>query len=241
MIEQGPEKFSRSRVVTLVPRYYFINTSNRFEIRIRQERSTDPNAVIVIRPQETKIFHWSDSRLPSRVQICFVLPDKRHDARDTFSYAHSSQWSAPFELSSVGNFVLRVKSKVRPAPPCLPGCFEGNVSKRDPIEDEAETGLFFDEEDEYGDAERMLAEGIQLNVAVELHDPSFLVYLEEGNQPVHFSPPSSYEYEEDDREHTLTVKQKENEGFVPFKIKNECSNLALVVWQKTLVKDDKGT
>ncbi|KAE9248219.1 hypothetical protein PF004_g3954 [Phytophthora fragariae] len=240
MIEQGPEKFSRSRVVTLVPRYYFINTSSRFEIRICQERSTDPTAVIVIRPQETKIFHWSDSRLPSRVQICFVLPDKRHDARDTFSYANSSQWSAPFELSSVGNFVLRVKSKVRPAPPCLSGCFEGNVSKREHIEDYEETDLFYDEEDEYSEAERMLAEGIQLNVAVELHDPSFLVYLEEGNQPVHFSPPSTYEYEEVDREHTLTVKQKENEGFVPFKIKNECSNLALVVWQKTLVKDDKG-
>ncbi|GMF32832.1 unnamed protein product [Phytophthora fragariaefolia] len=239
MIEQGPEKFSRSRVVTLVPRYYFSNTSNRFEIHIRQERSTDPASVIVIRPQETKIFHWSDSRLPSRVQICFVLPDKRHEARDTFSYANSSQWSSPFELSSVGNFVLRVKSKVRPAPPCLSGCFEGNVSKRDHVEDE-ESSLFFDEEDEYRDAERMLVEGIQLNVAVELHDPSFLVYLEEGNQPIHFSPPSSYEYEEDDREHTLTVKQKENEGFVPFKIKNECSSLALIVWQKTLVKDDKG-
>ncbi|GMF15043.1 unnamed protein product [Phytophthora lilii] len=240
MIEQGPEKFSRSRVVTLVPRYYFINTSNRFEIRIRQERSTDPNAVIVIRPKETKIFHWSDSRLPSRVQICFVLPDKRHDAGDTFSYANSSQWSAPFELSSVGNFVLRVKSKVRPAPPCLPDCFEGNVTRQEKNDEDEEAGLFCDEEDDYSGAERMLAEGIQLNVAVELHDPSFLVYLEEGNQSIHFSPPSSYEYEEDDREHTLTVKHKENEGFVPFKIKNECSNLALVVWQKTLVKDDKG-
>ncbi|KAL4137935.1 hypothetical protein PRIC2_001445 [Phytophthora ramorum] len=240
MIEQGPEKFSRSRVVTLVPRYYFINTSDRFEIRIRQERSTDANAVIVIRPKETKIFHWSDSRLPSRVQICFVLPDKRHEAHDTVSYANSSQWSAPFELSSVGNFVLRVKSKVRPAPPCLPECFEGNVSQRNQLDEDEESGMFFDEEDEYSDAERMLAEGIQLNVAVELHDPSFLVYLEEGNQSIHFSPPSSYEYEGDDREHTLTVKHKENEGFVPFKIKNECSNLALIVWQKTLVKDDKG-
>jgi hypothetical protein len=241
MIEQGPEKFSRSRVVTLVPRYYFINTSDRFEIRIRQERSTDPTAVIVLRPKETKIFHWSDSRLPSRVQICFVLPDKRHEARDTFSYANSSQWSAPFELSSVGNFVLRVKSKVRPAPPCLPECFEGGVSQQDQVKEEADDAdLFYDEEDEYSDAERMLAEGIQLNVAVELHDPSFLVYLEEGNQSIHFSPPSSYEYEETDREHTLTVKPKENEGFVPFKIKNECSNLALVVWQKTLVRDDKG-
>ncbi|KAG7391635.1 Vacuolar protein sorting-associated protein 13A [Phytophthora pseudosyringae] len=240
MIEQGPEKFSRSRVVTLVPRYYFINTSNRFDIRIRQERSTDPSAVIVIRPQETKIFHWSDSRLPSRVQICFVLPDNRHDERDTVSYANSSQWSAPFELSSVGNFVLRVKSKVRPAPPCLPECFEGSATKREQLEDDQESNMFFDEEDEYNDAERMLAEGIQLNVAVELHDPSFLVYLEEGSHSIHFSPPPSYEYEEDDREHTLTVKHKENEGFVPFKIKNECSNLALVVWQKTLVKDDKG-
>ncbi|KAL3657873.1 hypothetical protein V7S43_017251 [Phytophthora oleae] len=240
MIEQGPEKFSRSRVVTLVPRYYFINTSNRFEIRIRQEHSMDPNAVIVIRPQETKIFHWSDSRLPSRVQICFVLPDNRHDERDTISYANSSQWSAPFELSSVGNFVLRVKSKVRPAPPCLPGCFEGSIAKREHVEDDEETDIFFDEEDEYSDAERMLADGIQLNVAVELHDPSFLVYLEEGSQSIQFSPPPSYGYEEDDREHTLTVKHKENEGFVPFKIKNECSNLALVVWQKTLVKDDKG-
>ncbi|KAG3035160.1 hypothetical protein PC121_g1886 [Phytophthora cactorum] len=240
MIEQGPEKFSRSRVVTLVPRYYFINTSNRFEIRIRQERSADPSAVIVLRPQETKIFHWSDSRLPSRVQICFVLPDNRQNERDTVSYANSSQWSAPFELSSVGNFVLRVKSKVRPAPPCLPECFEGNVAKREQVEDDEATHLFFDEEDEYSDAERMLAEGIQLNVAVELHDPSFLVYLEEGEQSVQSSPLSSYAYEEDDREHTLTVKHKENEGFVPFKIKNECSNLALVVWQKTLVKDDKG-
>ncbi|ETK93730.1 hypothetical protein L915_03109 [Phytophthora nicotianae] len=240
MIEQGPEKFSRSRVVTLVPRYYFINTSNRFEIRVRQERSTDASAVIVLRPQETKIFHWSDSRLPSRVQICFVLPDNRHDDRDTVSFANSSQWSAPFELSSVGNFVLRVKSKVRPAPPCLPECFEGNVAKREQIEDDDEADMFFDEEDEYSDAERMLANGTQLNVAVELHDPSFLVYLEEGKQSIHSSPLSSYEYEEDDREHTLTVKHKENEEFVPFKIKNECSNLALVVWQKTLIKDDKG-
>lgn len=240
MIEQGPEKFSRSRVVTLVPRYYFINTSNRFEIHIRQERSMDPNAVIVIRPQETKIFHWSDSRLPSRVQICFVLPDSRHDERDTVSYANSSQWSAPFELSSVGNFVLRVKSKVRPAPPCLSGCYEGGATKRGHVEDNEEANFFFDEEDEYSGADRMLADGIQLNVAVELHDPSFLVYLEEGSQSIQFSPPSSYGYEENDREHTLTVKHKENEGFVPFKIKNECSNLALVVWQKTLVKDDKG-
>ncbi|KAF1773663.1 Vacuolar protein sorting-associated protein 13 [Phytophthora cactorum] len=196
MIEQGPEKFSRSRVVTLVPRYYFINTSNRFEIRIRQERSADPSAVIVLRPQETKIFHWSDSRLPSRVQICFVLPDNRQNERDTVSYANSSQWSAPFELSSVGNFVLRVKTYAR----------GGNSAE----------------------------------CSVELHDPSFLVYLEEGEQSVQSSPLSSYAYEEDDREHTLTVKHKENEGFVPFKIKNECSNLALVVWQKTLVKDDKG-
>lgn len=240
MIEQGPDKFSRSRVVTLVPRYYFINTSNRFEIRIRQERSADPSAAIVLRPQETKIFHWSDSCLPSRVQICFVLPDNRHDERDTVSYANSSQWSAPFELSSVGNFVLRVKSKVRPAPPCLPECFEGNVGKRELVEDDEETHLFFDEEDVYSDVERVLADGIQLNVAVELHDPSFLVYLEEGKPSVHSSPVSSYEYQEGDREHTLTVKNKENEGFVPFKIKNECSNLALVVWQKTLVKDDKG-
>ncbi|OWZ20915.1 Vacuolar protein sorting-associated protein [Phytophthora megakarya] len=240
MIEQGPEKFSRSRVVTLVPRYYFINTSNRFEIHIRQERSTDLNTVIVLRPQETKVFHWSDSRLPSRVQICFVVADKRQDERDTVSYANSSQWSAPFELSSVGNFVLRVKSKVRPAPPCLPQCFEGNVSKRDRIENDEESSMFFDEEDEFSDAEWLLGDGIQLNVAVELHDPSFLVYLEEGHQSIHFSPLSSYEYERDDREHTLAIKHKENEGFVPFKIKNECSNLALVVWQKTLVKDGRG-
>ncbi|RLN73180.1 hypothetical protein BBJ28_00004428 [Nothophytophthora sp. Chile5] len=238
MIEQGPAKFSRSRVVTLVPRYYFINTSNRFEIRIRQERSTDTSAVIVLRPKETKIFHWSDSRLPSRVQICFVLPDERQEARDTFSYANSSQWSAPFELSSVGNFVLRVKSKVRPAPPCLPNCYEGSTRRHDQFEEEEETGLFYDEEDEYGDAERMLVDGIQLNVAVELHDPSFLVYLEEGSQTIQFSPPSSYQ--EEDRQRTLTAKHKENEGFVPFKIKNECSNLELVVWQKTLVKDGKG-
>ncbi|UIZ21258.1 hypothetical protein KXD40_000790 [Peronospora effusa] len=240
MIEQGPEKFSRSRVVTLVPRYYFVNTSSMFGIHVRQERSTDPNAVIVLQPKETKIFHWSDSRLPLRVQICFVLPDKRHDADDTVSFANSSQWSAPFELSSVGNFVLRVKSKVRPAPPCLPGCFEGGISKHKQTEEAEEASMFFDVEDENSDADRMLTEGLQLNVAVELHDPSFLVYLEEGSPSAHFSPPSSYAYEDNDREHTLTVKQKDNEGFVPFKIKNACSNLALIVWQKTLVKDDKG-
>ncbi|POM74983.1 LOW QUALITY PROTEIN: Hypothetical protein PHPALM_7971 [Phytophthora palmivora] len=139
------------------------------------------------------------------------------------------------------NFVLRVKSKVRPAPPCLPECFEGGILKRDQFENDEESSMFFDEEDEYSDAERILAEGVQLNVAVELHDPSFLVYLQEGHQSIHFFPPPSYEYEGDDRDHTaVTVKPKEHEGFVPFKIKNECSNLALVVWQKTLVKDGKG-
>ncbi|CAH0482325.1 unnamed protein product [Peronospora belbahrii] len=240
MIEQGPERFSRSRVVTLVPRYYFVNTSTRFDIHVRQERLTDQNAVIVLQPKETKIFHWSDSRLPLRVQICFVLPDKRHDAHNTVSYVNSSQWSAPFELSSVGNFVLRVKPKVRPAPPCFPGCSEGGAFRYKKVEEAEDGSMFFDEEDENSDADRMLTEGIQLNVAVELHDPTFLVYLEEGSPSVHFSPPSSYVYEEKDREHSLTAKQKENEGFVPFKIKNECSNLALIVWQKTLVKDDKG-
>ncbi|KAL8021053.1 putative vacuolar protein sorting-associated protein [Plasmopara halstedii] len=237
MIEQGPEKFSRSRVVTLVPRYYLINTSNNFQICIRQECSTDPSAVIMLRPQEKTIFHWSDSRLPSRIQICFVLPDKRHGERDTVSFANSSQWSAPFELSSVGNFVLRVKSKIRPAPPCLPECFEGSGAKRAHIEDDEGVNLLYDA-DEYSEAESMLAEGIQLNVAVELHDPSFLVYLEEGRQIS--EPFSRFVYEESDKEHTLRVKHTEDEVFVPFKIKNECSNLALLVWQKTLVKDKKG-
>ncbi|CAI5720935.1 unnamed protein product [Peronospora destructor] len=239
MIEQGPEKFLRSRVVTLVPRYYFVNTSSKFEIHVRQERSTDANAVIVLQPKDTKIFHWSDSRLPLRVQICFVLPDKRHDTDNTVSFANSSQWSAPFELSSVGNFVLRVKSKVRPAPPCLPGCSEGGISKHKQTEEAEKASMFFDVEDENSDADRTLTDEIQLNVAVELHDPSFLVYLEEGSPSV-CSSPLSYAYEENDREHTVAVKQKDNEGFVPFKIKNACSNLALIVWQKTLVSDDKG-
>ncbi|TDH70947.1 hypothetical protein CCR75_005282 [Bremia lactucae] len=240
MIEQGPEKFSRSRVVTLVPRYYFVNSSNNYEIRIRQECSTDLNAEIRLCPQETKFFHWTDSRLPLRVQIRFVLAEKGHNKRDIASCAISSQWSAPFELSSVGNFVLRVKAKVRPAPPCLPDCFEGCEAKCEQFEEDVREIHNSDEDDEYAEAEHMLRRGLQLNVAVELHDPSFLVYLEEGNQKTNLSLSSSFEYKHHDRERTLTVKHKENEGFVPFKIKNECSNLALMVWQKTFVKDEKG-
>uniref|UniRef100_A0AAV1T4Y3 Vacuolar protein sorting-associated protein n=1 Tax=Peronospora matthiolae TaxID=2874970 RepID=A0AAV1T4Y3_9STRA len=238
MIEQGPEKFLRSRVVTLVPRYYFINTSSRFEIHVRQERSTDPSSVIMLRPNDSKIFHWSDSRLPFRVQVCFVRPDKRHDARNIASFVNSSQWTAPFELSAVGNFVLRVKSKVRPAPPCLPGCFEGGASNQKQVE---EVEDMEEEDDERNDAKRMLTDGIQLNVAVELHDPSFLVYLEESSPSVHVSPSPLSECEANYRKHAPNKKQKkEDEAFVPFKIKNECSNLALIVWQKTRLKDGKG-
>uniref|UniRef100_H3HB06 PX domain-containing protein n=1 Tax=Phytophthora ramorum TaxID=164328 RepID=H3HB06_PHYRM len=100
-----------------------------------------------------------------------------------------NQYEFGVMIEQVGNFVLRVKSKVRPAPPCLPECFEGNVSQRNQLDEDEESGMFFDEEDEYSDAERMLAEGIQLNVAVELHDPSFLKTLvkdDKGNVTIGF-------------------------------------------------------
>lgn len=259
MVEQGPARFSRSRVVTLVPRFYLVNTSSRFDIHLRQERAGDRD-VLVLGPRESKVFHWTDYRLPPRVQVKFVLRGGGSGSNST----RSSQWSAPFELSSVGNFVLRVKANPRPAPGFLPRCFEGGrgsggnldvemTGSRDQDgendDDDDDNELFYDDEsdDESQDdrrwkqQQRVLARDVQLNVVVELHDPSFFIYLEEGSDAVPVtSALTAAPVDIDDIDKDVEALAKKEMGFVPYRVKNECNNLELVVWQKTFTKDDRG-
>lgn len=231
-IEQGPGKFSRSKVVTLVARYYFVNTSNRFDIHIRQERSPSEDGILVLKPKESKFLHWSDSRLPSRVQIRFVQPGTPPSSSNL---AALSQWSSPFELSSVGNFVLKLKKNLQPAPAYLKSCYEAIAAPE--MKEQVDDYLIGDGYWNYDmiEAEHMIAGGMQLHVAVELHDPSFFVYLEEGAfdslVQIHENPALIDEHR---------IQNKEREGFVPFKIKNECSDYELVVWQKMVRRDDRG-
>ncbi|KAF1325450.1 Vacuolar protein sorting-associated protein, partial [Globisporangium splendens] len=231
-IEQGPGKFSRSKVVTLVSRYHFVNSSHRFDIHIRQERNPSEEAILVLKPKESKIFHWSDSRLSFRVQIRFVQPGTPPTSSNLSAL---SQWSSPFELSSVGNFVLRLKKNVRPAPHYLKNCYEAGASSE--MKEEMDKFLDGDEYWNYDhvEAQQMIAGGMQLHVAVELHDPSFFVYLEEGAfDSLGYFGQSPALMEEN------RLQNKEKEGFVQYKIKNECSSYELVVWQKMILKDDSG-
>lgn len=250
MVEQGPARFSRSRVVTLVPRFYLINTSSQFDMHLRQERSGDSD-ILVLGPRESKVFHWADYRLPPRVQVKFVAQNAGVNGSSQSDPANSSQWSAPFELSSVGNFVLRVKANPRPAPKYLPSCFESgrgagwidNDTECEEKEEDEEPMFFDGGSDEEWDEERrfLLSRDIQLNVVVELHDPSFFIYLEEGNTSL---PSSLVEVggegltRADSEVDEPIVSEKTS--FVPYRVKNECSNLELVVWQKTFTKDDRG-
>lgn len=224
MIEPGPDKFARSKVVTLVHRYYLVNASSLYEIHVRQERSTDPSGYLMLQPKETAFFHWSDSRLPSRVQIRFVEPTMNHDgfsAHETPAVA--SEWSSPFELSSVGNFVLRLKKSLNRSPGYLPNCYEGSASHAvfDTIPEDEDEDV-----SEWNPTSSILTGGMQLQVAVELHDPSFFIYLEEGE------PPSMRGGD--------VLETHDKKDFVPFMIKNECNYLELIVWQKTIAKDGKG-
>lgn len=232
-IEQGPGKFSRSKVVTLVSRYYFVNTSHRFDIHIRQERNSSTEAILVLKPKESKIFHWSDSRLPSRVQIRFVQPGT---SPASTNLAALSQWSSPFELSSVGNFVLKLKKNLQPAPVYLNNCYEaiGAPETKEDMDDYMNGDGYWNYD--FIEAEHMIAGGMQLHVAVELHDPSFFVYLEEGayDSLAHMGQNPALIDE------NRFQNNKEKEGFVPFKIKNECSDYELVVWQKMVTRDDRG-
>lgn len=232
-IEQGPGKFSRSKVVTLVSRYYFVNTSHRFDIHIRQERNPSEDAILVLQPKESNIFHWSDSRLPSRVQIRFVQPGT---SPASANLAALSQWSSPFELSSVGNFVLKLKKNLQPAPVYLKNCYEAIAAPemKEDMDDYINGDGYWNYD--FIEAEHMIAGGMQLHVAVELHDPSFFVYLEEGAYDSLAQMSQNPALVDENR----FQNNKEKEGFVPFKIKNECSDYELVVWQKMVTKDDRG-
>lgn len=233
-IEQGPGKFTRSKVVTLVARYYFVNTSSRFDIHVRQERSPSTDGLLVLPPKASKFLHWSDSRLPSRVQIRFVQPGTSPTSTNGAAF---SQWSSPFELSSVGNFVLKLQKNLVPAPSYLPTCYATVAAP--PV---AKDALSIDDDDLVGDtywhddaiieAEHMIAGGMQLHVAVELHDPSFFVYLEEGAFDALVPTPQLHA--------PATPPTARTDGFVPFQIKNECSEYELVVWQKMVRKDERG-
>lgn len=241
-IEQGPGKFARSKVVTLVSRYYFVNTSHRFDVHIRQERSAaTSDSVLVLAPKASRIFHWTDVRLPSRVQIRFAQPGT---SPASTSLTALSQWSSPFALSSVGNFVLQLQKNLTPAPASLPMCYEANATARVVHDSVGDSDYLVGDgywPDDVLEAEQMIAGGMQLHVAVELHDPSFFVYLEEG--AFESSPSRGLLLASDamdaDVRYELS-REKEKDAFVPYRIQNECSEYALVVWQKIVTKDDRG-
>ncbi|TMW61081.1 hypothetical protein Poli38472_014542 [Pythium oligandrum] len=210
MIEQGPSLFSRTTIVTFVPRYYFINNSNRFEIQVKQDGDEDANA-LVLAPKEGCFFHWNDYRLSNRVQLRFVC----HEDCDTVvedgslfrdeSFVHGvSEWSLPLEVSSVGNFVVRLQKALLQAPSFFCGaCYQsddthGHTDAADAMKDQCE----------------VLA-GMPLHVGVELHDPALVVRFHEGNNTV-----------------SRDVRNTDIKDFIPFKLKNECTAFEMVVWQK---------
>ncbi|DAZ96140.1 TPA: LOW QUALITY PROTEIN: hypothetical protein N0F65_008719 [Lagenidium giganteum] len=208
MVDQVPGKFTRTKMVTFVPRYHLINLSDEFEIHIRQEKTSFSSGVgLAISAQSSRPFHWQDADNPKRIQVRFAR-------KDSEGSSYVSAWTAPFELSTVGNFVLRVKKKLQAAPGPFKGCFEPSLPPYAKSSMQLMDGTTNAEE---VDTDR------RLQVSIEVHDPSVHVYMREEED---IMGPDSVE--------------RPLSTFVPYKIKNECCGLELLVWQKSTTADESG-